>query len=101
MGAGCIRMGGTEMIEALIAAGSAVIVGAMSLVGIVITNSRANNKMQYNIKTSQALTDQRLDDLTREVRAHNEFASRVPVLEEQMKVVNHRLHDLEAFHKHP
>lgn len=62
----------------------AVISGAVTLVGVLIANSK-----------SQAVTETRLDDLTREVREHNHFAQRVPVLEEQIKVANHRIDDLE------
>ena len=58
--------------------------GLVTLSGVLIANSRA-----------QAVTDTRLDELTREVREHNHFAHRVPVLEEQMKVVNRRIDDLE------
>ena len=87
------------MIEALIAAGAAVIVGGLSLVGVIITNSRSNNKMQNEMKTAQAVTDERLSELTREVRMHNDFARRIPVIEEQIKVTNHRISDLEGFHK--
>ena len=64
---------------------SAFIAGAVTLIGVLIANSR-----------SQAVTDTRLEELTREVRAHNNFAQRIPVLEEQMKVVNHRIADLET-----
>ena len=63
---------------------SVVIAGAVTLIGVLIANSR-----------SQAVTDTKLEELTREVREHNNFARRVPILEEQMKVVNHRLADLE------
>ena len=87
------------MTEALISAGAAVIVGVLSLVGVMITNSRANSKMQNEIKTSQAVTDERISELTREVRLHNNFAQRIPVIEEQIKVVNHRVGNLEQFHK--
>ena len=45
------------------------------------------------------MTDTKIDELTREVRQHNNFAQRVPVVEEQLKVVNHRIKDLEALHK--
>lgn len=62
----------------------ALIGGLVTLSGVLIANSRA-----------QAVTDTRLDELTREVREHNRFAQRVPVLEEQIKVANHRLDDLE------
>lgn len=87
------------MTEALISGGAAVVVGLLSLVGVMITNSRSNNKMQNNIKTAQAVTDERISELTREVRMHNDFARRIPVIEEQIKVVNHRVADLEELHK--
>lgn len=87
------------MIEALISAGAAVVVGLFSLVGVMITNSRSNNKMQNEMKTGQAVTDERISELTREVRMHNDFARRIPVIEEQLKVVNHRVKDLEQLHK--
>ena len=87
------------MTEALISAGAAVVVGLLSLVGVMITNSRSNNKMQNDIKTAQAVTDERISELTREVRMHNDFARRIPVIEEQLKVANHRVSDLEELHK--
>ena len=87
------------MSEALISAGAAVIVGVLSLVGVIITNSRANSKLQNDMKTAQAVTDERISELTREVRMHNGFARRIPVIEEQVKVVNHRVADLEELHK--
>ena len=64
---------------------AALITGAITLIGVMIANNR-----------SQAVPDTKLEELTREVREHNNFARRVPILEEQMKVVNHRLADLEA-----
>ena len=63
---------------------SALIAGAVTLIGVLIANSR-----------SQAVTDTKPEELTREVRQHNNFARRVPILEEQIKVANHRLADLE------
>ena len=68
----------------------AIITGVLTLIGVLISNSR-----------SQAVTETRLEELTREVRLHNNFAQRVPVMEEQIKVVNHRISDLEnTVHKH-
>lgn len=67
--------------EAVIAA---VITGAMTLAGVLIANSRA-----------AAVTETKLEELTREVRQHNNFARRMPVVEEQIKFINHRLRDLE------
>ena len=87
------------MTEALISAGSAIVVGVLSLIGVMVTNSRSNSKMQNEMKTSQAVTDERISELTREVRLHNNFAQRIPVIEEQIKVVNHRVGNLEQFHK--
>lgn len=87
------------MSEALISAGAAIAVGLLSLIGVIITNSRSNNKMQNSMKTAQAVTDEQIKELTREVRLHNNFAQRIPVLEEQVRVVNHRVADLEEIHK--
>lgn len=87
------------MTEALIAAGASIIVGLFSLVGVIISNNKANNKMQSDMKTAQAVTDERIGELTREVRMHNDFAKRIPVIEEKISVVNHRISDLEEFHK--
>jgi hypothetical protein len=87
------------MVEALIAAGGAIFVGVLSLVGVIITNNRSNNKMQNEMRTAQAVTDERIDELTREVREHNNFAHRMPVVEEQIRVINHRIADLENLHK--
>ena len=63
---------------------AAILSGVVTLIGVLIANSRSNAVMEYKI-----------EELTREVRAHNNFAQRVPVLEEQMKVANHRIADLE------
>lgn len=62
----------------------ALITGGLTLLGVLIANSK-----------TQAITDTKLDELTREVREHNRFAQRVPVIEEQIKVINHRIEDLE------
>ena len=84
-----------DVITALIAAGSSLLVGVLSLIGVIINNSRSNAKMQSDMKTAQAVTDEKINELTREVREHNNFARRMPVVEEQIKVINHRLSDLE------
>lgn len=66
----------------------ALISGGLTLMGVLIANSR-----------TQAVTDTKLEELTREVREHNNFAKRMPVVEEQIRVINHRIDDLESFHK--
>ena len=73
----------------------AIITGGLSLIGVVWSNRAAASRTQANIRTAQAVTDTKLEELTREVRAHNNFAQRIPVLEEQIKVANHRIADLE------
>lgn len=67
---------------------TALIGGGVTLVGVLIANSK-----------SQAVTETKIEELTREVREHNNFARRMPVVEEQIKVINHRIEDLEEFHK--
>ena len=79
---------------------AAVIAGGFSLAGVIITNNHANNKMQNEMKTSQAVTKEQIKELTREVRMHNDFATRIPVIEEKLERVNSRLSKLEAFHQH-
>lgn len=76
------------MSNAIISLISAVIGGGISLVGVLIANSKTT-----------AVMEEKIAELTREVRAHNNFAQRIPVVEEQIKVINHRLADLEDFHK--
>ena len=66
----------------------ALVSGGITLVGVLIANSK-----------TQAVMDTKLEELTREVREHNNFAKRTPVVEEQIKVINHRISDLEEFHK--
>ena len=73
----------------------ALISGGMSLAGVMISGFTAARKTASNIQTSQAVTDTKIQELTREVREHNGFARRMPVVEEQIKVINHRLADLE------
>ena len=74
---------------------AAIITGVLSLVGVVISNLAANAKMSKGLEKAQAVTDTKIEELTREVREHNNFAKRVPVLEEKAKVADHRISDLE------
>lgn len=80
------------MSEAIIVA---IITGGLSLIGSIISNNRTAQSMDAKLDKQQAVTETKLEELTREVRAHNDFAQRVPVLEEQIKVANHRIEDLE------
>lgn len=73
----------------------AIITGGLSLIGVIVSNNRTAHSMDAKLDKQQAVTETKLEELTREVRAHNNFAQRVPVLEEQIKVANHRIEDLE------
>ena len=66
----------------------ALITGGITLLGVLISNGKA-----------QAVTDTKLEELTREVREHNGFAQKIPVMQEQIRVINHRIEDLEEYHK--
>lgn len=77
----------------------AIITGGLSLIGVIVSNNRTaqsmDKSMDAKLDKQQAVTETKLEELTREVRAHNNFAQRIPVLEEQIKVANHRIEDLE------
>lgn len=77
----------------------ALITGGCSIIAVILTNRAANDKMMQNTQITQAVTDAKIEALTREVRAHNHFAERMPVVEEQIKVINHRIDDLEGYHR--
>ena len=83
------------MIEILVA----LITALGGIWAVSITNKHSNEKVEHRIETAQAVTDTKLEELTREVREHNNFARRVPVMEEQVKVINHRIADLEGQQK--
>jgi uncharacterized membrane protein YecN with MAPEG domain len=73
----------------------ALISSVVPLIGTVITVLFSYNKTDENLKINQAVTNTKIEELTREVRAHNNFAQRMPVVEEQIKTINHRLDGLE------
>lgn len=77
----------------------AIISGGLAFLGTVLTVWASSKKNEQALRISQAVTDTKIEELTREVRAHNGFAQRLPVVEEQIKVINHRIDDLEEQHK--
>lgn len=77
---------------------AAAVTGFLSLLGVVVSNIGSNRKIENALSTSQAVTDCKIDELTREVREHNNFAKRMPVVEEQIKNINYRLEELERGH---
>ena len=90
----------------------ALITGSLSLAGVIVTVVVGNKKttkqvtnqvttqVTHKLEVSQAVTDTKIQELTREVRLHNGFAQRMPVVEEQIKVINHRIADLEKGEHH-
>ncbi len=80
------------MTEAVIVA---LITGGLSVLGVIISNIGSNKKIENALSTSQAVTDCKIEELTREVREHNNFARRMPVIEQQIKEIERRLDDLE------
>lgn len=74
----------------------AIVTGGLSLIGVVFSNLSSNKKIETTLTTQQAVTDTKIEELTREVREHNNFARRMPVVEEQIKVINYKIKDLEG-----
>ena len=74
---------------------AALVTGILSFAGVVITNISSNRSVQAKLERNQAVTDTKIVELTREVRLHNGFAEKIPVIQEQIKVINHRIDDLE------
>ena len=88
------------MSETIIAA---AVTGGLALIGVILTTRAASNRttreVEHKLEVQQAVVNTKLDDLTREVREHNNFARRMPVLEEQAKETNRRLNQLESYHR--
>lgn len=84
------------MSEAIVVA---LITGGLSLAGVVITCIATAKKTERAAAVAQAVTETKIDELTREVRKHNGFAEKIPVIQEQIRVINKRIQDLEQYHK--
>lgn len=89
----------TEITIAIISAGTSICASVITLIGVLSNQKQSNNKIMHQLETTQAVNGTKIEELTREVREHNNFARRMPVVEEQIRVVNHRLSDLEEYHK--
>lgn len=74
---------------------ASIITGGLALLGVIISNIASNRKIEAELSKAQAVTDTKLEELTREVREHNSFAQKIPVLEEQMKNIDRRLDAVE------
>lgn len=74
---------------------ASIITGGLALVGVIVSNISSNRKIEAELSKAQAVTDTKLEELTREVREHNSFAQKIPVLEEKLKNVDRRLEAVE------
>lgn len=87
-----------EIIVALIGFGGSVFVAIISLIGVMSTNKKSNKEFEHKLEVSQAITNTKIEELTREVREHNNFARRMPVVESDIKHIEHDINDLKKFH---
>lgn len=74
---------------------TALITGGMSLAGVVVTNMMSNSKIEHNLDKAQAVTDTKIEELTREVRQHNAFAERIPIIEARIDALKERIEKME------
>lgn len=77
----------------------ALITSVATILTVLFSNNKSGRDMDAKLAQSQAVTDTKLEELTREVRMHNGFAQRMPVVEEQVRGINKRISDLERYHK--
>ena len=77
----------------------ALITGGLSLIGNIVSNVLSNRKQEAALRTSQAVTDTKLEELTREVREHNNFARRMPIVENEIKHINAEVNKLSSYHQ--
>ena len=78
---------------------AAIITGVLALAGVIITNVSGNRSMQAKLEKSQAVTDTKIEELTREVREHNNFARRMPVVEAEIKHITSEISTLKSYHQ--
>jgi hypothetical protein len=77
---------------------SALITGGLALIGVIVTSVMSNRKIEQKLEIAQAVTDTKIEDLTREVREHNNFARRMPVVENEIEHLKDEVHHLEGYH---
>ena len=88
-----------DIIIALIGLCSSVLVGALSLIGVIVTNKKSNKDIERKLEVAQAVTDTKIEELTREVREHNNFARRMPVVESEIVHIEEDIKGLKRFHE--
>lgn len=78
---------------------SALITGGLALIGVIVTSVMSNRKIEQKLEIAQAVTDTKLEELTREVREHNNFAKRMPVVENEIEHLKDNVQQLEGYHR--
>lgn len=78
---------------------SALITGGLALIGVIITNLMSSRKIEHKLEVAQAITDTKIEELTREVREHNNFAKRMPVVENEIQHIELEIGELKEYHK--
>lgn len=89
----------TDIAVAFITAGGSIIVGVLTLIGVIVTTSKSNKKIENNLAIAQAVTDTKIEELTREVREHNNFARRMPVVEQSIIDIKEDVNHLKKYHE--
>ena len=89
----------TDIAVAFITAGGSIIVGVLTLIGVIVTTSKSNKKIENNLAIAQAVTDTKIEELTREVREHNNFARRMPVVEQSIVDIKEDVNHLKKYHE--
>lgn len=89
----------TDIAVAFITAGGSIIVGILTLIGVIVTTSKSNKKIENNLAIAQAVTDTKIEELTREVREHNNFARRMPVVEQSIIDIKDDVNHLKKYHE--
>lgn len=87
------------VVVALISAFASIFVGGLSLLGVVLTNRKSNKDIERKLEVAQAVTDEKIAELTREVREHNNFAKRMPVVENEVEHIHDDIEALKKFHE--
>lgn len=78
----------------------ALITGGLTLIGVIYTNNASNRRIENQLVTSQAVTDTKIDHLTNEVKRHNDFVEKIPVLENRVTNVEHEIQELKNNSSH-
>ncbi len=87
-----------EIIIAIIGAGASVLASIITLIGVFAKLKQSNNEIVHRLETSQAVTDTKIEELTREVREHNNFARRMPVVESKIETMGETVDELKKYH---